>query len=75
MKVRVKSYVCVSASILKNYHVTKLEKTVCRMEENQCTIVSKMFVHFTWTHQGAANLTQKIKYTCEHIRFVKNSHK
>ena len=50
----------------------KLEETVCQMEGNRCIIVSKIYVHFTRIYQGAAKLTQKLKYTCEHTRFEKN---
>jgi hypothetical protein len=49
----------------------KLEETVCRMDGNRCIVVSKIYVHFTKTCQSSANLTQKMKYTCEHIRFRK----
>jgi hypothetical protein len=38
------------------------------MEGNRCIIASKIYVHFTRIYQGAAKLTQKLKYTCEHIR-------
>jgi hypothetical protein len=62
----VKSYLCVSAS-------KKLEETVCQMEGNKCIIVSKIYVHFTRIYQGAAKLTQKSKYTCEHVRFGKKT--
>jgi hypothetical protein len=43
------------------------------MEGNRCIIVSKIYVHFTRIYQGAAKLTQKLKYTCEHIRFGKKT--
>ena len=61
---RVKSHVYVSAmsklkNMLKHFF---LEETDCRMEGNRC-------IHFTRTYQGAAKLTQKLKYMCEHIRF------
>jgi hypothetical protein len=38
------------------------------MEGIRCIIVSKIYVHFTRIYQGAAKLTQKLKYTYEHIR-------
>ena len=66
----INSYVCVSESKLKNM-LKKLEETVCQMEGNRCIIVSKIYVHLTRIYQGAAKLTQKLKFTCEHIRFGK----
>jgi hypothetical protein len=47
----------------------KIEETVCRMDGNRWIVVSKIYVHFTKTCQSSANLTQILKYTCEHIRF------
>jgi hypothetical protein len=46
------------------------------MEGNRCIIASKIYVYFTRIYQGAGKLTQqlkyqKLKYTCEHIRFEK----
>ena len=52
-----------------------LEETVCQMEGKiDALIVSKIHVHFTQIYQGAAKLTQKLKYTCEHIWFGKETH-
>jgi hypothetical protein len=48
-----------------------LEETLCRMDGNRCIVVSKIYVHFTKTCQSSTNLTQKLKHTCEHIRFGK----
>ena len=61
----VKSHFRVSASKLKDM-LKKIEETVC-------IIVSKIYVHFTRTYHGAAKLTQKLKYTCEHILFLKKN--
>jgi hypothetical protein len=57
----VKSHFRVSASKLKDI-LKKIEETVC-------IIVSKIYVHFTRTYRDTAKLTQKLKYTCEHILF------
>jgi hypothetical protein len=50
-----------------------LEERVCRIDGNRCIVVSKIYVHFTKTCQSSANLTQKLKYTCEHIRYGKKT--
>ena len=50
-----------------------MEETVCQKEGNRCIIVSKIYVHCTRIDQGAAKLAQKLKYTCEHIRFGEKS--
>ena len=67
MKVTVKSHVCVCAGKLKNMF-KKSEKTVCRMKRNHrfqniCSLYKGM--------SGRSELTEKLKYKCEHIRFGK----
>ena len=63
MKVTVKSQFCLCTSKLKNMH-KKSEETVCRMEENH-----------RFQNICPLELTQRLKYTCEHIRFGKKTYK
>jgi len=44
-------------------------------KEIDASFVSKIHVHFTQIYQGAAKLRQKLKYTCEHIRFGNKKHR
>ena len=42
------------------------------MEGNLCIIVSKIYVHFTRTYQGASTLTQRLKFTqVNHCNWMK----
>ena len=71
MKVTVKSHFCLCASKLKNMH-KKSEEPVCRMEEKHrfqkiCPLYKGI--------SGRSELTQRLKYTCEHIRFGKKTYK